>query len=64
VVTCGTDLLNAFMKMEKVEHYAKIVAVARQLGPTQPLSDEDVAKLMRARENYEGNRVPSLKELD
>jgi len=64
VVTCGPDLLNAFMKMEKVEHYAKIVAVARQLGPTQPLSDEDVAKLMRARENYEGNRVPSLTELD
>jgi L-fuculose-phosphate aldolase len=64
VVTCGPDLLNAFMKMEKVEHYAKIVAVARQLGPTQPLSDEDVRKLMRIRENYEGNRVPSLKELD
>jgi L-fuculose-phosphate aldolase len=64
VVTCGPDLLNAFMKMEKVEHYAKIVAVARQLGSAQPLSDDDVRKLMRARENYEGNRVPSLKELD
>jgi len=64
VVTCGPDLLNAFMKMEKVEHYAKIVAVARQLGPTQPLSEEDVRKLMRIREGYEGNRVPSLKELD
>jgi L-fuculose-phosphate aldolase len=64
VITCGPDLLNAFMKMEKVEHYAKIVAVARQLGPTQPLSDEDVRKLMRARETYEGNRLPSLKELD
>jgi L-fuculose-phosphate aldolase len=64
VVTCGPDLLSAFMKMEKVEHYAKIVAVARQLGPTQPLSEEDVRKLMRIRESYEGNRVPSLKELD
>jgi hypothetical protein len=38
--------------------------VARQLGPTQPLSEEDVRKLMRIRENYEGNRVLSLKELD
>src|SRR5262249_5543723 len=64
VVTYRPDLLNAFMKMEKVEHYAKIVAVARQLGPTRPLSDEDVRKLMRVRENYEGNRLPSLKELD
>src|SRR5215813_330549 len=64
VVTCGPDLLNAFMKMEKVEHYAKIVAVARQLGPTRPLSDENVRKLMRARETYEGNRLPTLKELD
>jgi L-fuculose-phosphate aldolase len=64
VVTCGPDLLNAYMKMEKVEHYAKIVAVARQLGPSQPLSEENVRKLMRARESYEGNRVPSLSELD
>jgi L-fuculose-phosphate aldolase len=64
VVTCGPDLLSAFMKMEKVEHYAKIVAVARQLGPTQPLSEEDVRKLMRIRESYEGNRVPSLNKLD
>jgi L-fuculose-phosphate aldolase len=64
VVTCGPDLLNAYMKMEKVEHYAKIVAVARQLGPPQPLSEENVRKLMRARESYEGNRVPSLSELD
>ncbi len=52
------------MKMEKVEHYAKIVAVARQLGPSQPLSEENVRKLMHARESYEGNRVPSLSELD
>src|SRR5262245_31773726 len=64
VVTCAPDLFNAYMKMEKVEHYAKIVAVARQLGPTRPLSQADVRELMRIRETYEGNRVPSLKELD
>jgi len=64
VVTCGHDLLNAYMKMEKVEHYARIVAVARQLGPTQPLSTEQVRKLMKARESYEGNRLPALSELD
>jgi L-fuculose-phosphate aldolase len=64
VVTCGHDLLNAYMKMEKVEHYARIVVVARQLGPIQPLTDEQVRKLMKARLSYEGNRAPALPELE
>jgi len=64
VVTCGPSLLNAFMKMEKVEHYAKVVAVARQLGPQRPLSPEAVRKLMKARENYEANQAPLLADLD
>lgn len=64
VVTCGHDLLSASMKMEIAEHYAKIVLVARQLGPTQPLPKEEVRKLMKARENYEANRVPVLADLD
>jgi L-fuculose-phosphate aldolase len=64
VVTCGPSLLNAFMKMEKVEHYAKVVAVARQLGPPCPLSQDAVRKLMEARKNYEANRTPVLADLD
>ncbi|HWX55110.1 MAG TPA: class II aldolase/adducin family protein [Verrucomicrobiae bacterium] len=64
VVTCGHDLLGAYMKMETVEHYAKIVAVARQLGPTRPLPEEEVRKLMKARENYEANRLPVMSDLD
>lgn len=64
VVTCGHDLLNAYLKMEKVEHYARIVAAARQLGIPRPLSREDVRKLMEARESYEGNRVPAVKEFE
>jgi hypothetical protein len=47
-----------------VEHYAKIVAVARQLGPTRPLPEEEVRKLMKARENYEANRLPVMSDLD
>lgn len=58
VVTCGHDLLRAYMKMETVEHYARVVLVARQLGPIHPLEKEEVQKLMRARENYEGNKLP------
>jgi len=56
VVTCGHDLLKAYMNMECVEHYAKVALVARQLGPTKPLSPDDVRKLMQAREHYEGNK--------
>jgi L-fuculose-phosphate aldolase len=64
VVTCGPNLPNAFMKMEKVEHYAKVVAVARQLGPPCPLSPEAVRKLMEARKSYEANQTPILADLD
>jgi L-fuculose-phosphate aldolase len=64
VVTCGLDLLDAYMKMEKVEHYARIVAVAKQLGPTQPLNPEQVRKLMKARERYAGNKQRALSDLD
>ncbi|HYL92272.1 MAG TPA: class II aldolase/adducin family protein [Alphaproteobacteria bacterium] len=64
VVTCGYDLQHAYMKMETVEHYAKIAMVARQLGPVRPLPEGEVRKLMKARESYEGNRVPVLPELE
>ncbi len=56
VVTYGDDLLRAYMKMETVEHFAKIALVTHVLGRQQPLSDEDVGKLLIAREKYEGNR--------
>ncbi|HEV3316994.1 MAG TPA: class II aldolase/adducin family protein [Candidatus Angelobacter sp.] len=62
VVTCGHDLLNAYMKMETVEHYAQIALVARQLGPAHPLPAEEIRKLMEARENYEANKAPDATE--
>jgi L-fuculose-phosphate aldolase len=64
VVTCGHDLLSAYMKMETVEHYAKIVLVARQLGGATAMPREEVSRLMKARENYEANRVHAVPELD
>ncbi len=54
VVTYGDDLPRAYMKMETVEHFAKIALVTHLLGRQQLLSDEDVGKLMIAREKYEG----------
>lgn len=50
VVTCGCDLMQAYMNMETVEQYAKIALVARQLGCAQPISPELVNKLHETRQ--------------
>src|SRR6201992_3871903 len=55
VVTAGDTLLNAFMRMETVEHCAHICLVARQLGCPQPLSGERLTALSEARSRYERN---------
>jgi L-fuculose-phosphate aldolase len=47
VVTFGRDPLDAFFKMEKVEHAAQIALVARMLGGAIPLSEEELEKLRR-----------------
>ena len=52
VVTYGADLLQAYMKMETVEHFACITLVTHLLGRQQLLSGEDVRKLVVARERY------------
>lgn len=48
-LTLGADLNQALLRMELVEHYAKILAAARSLGQVQPLAATDVAKLLEAR---------------
>jgi L-fuculose-phosphate aldolase len=54
VVAYGADLHQAYMKMETVEHFAKISLVAHILGHEQPLNDMEVAKLVEARSRYAG----------
>jgi L-fuculose-phosphate aldolase len=49
VFTCGPDLSTALLRMELVEHWAKILSIARGLGPVPALADGDVAKLLDAR---------------
>lgn len=46
VVTYGKDLDDAYFKMEKVEHAAHIVFVARTLGGEKALTAEQVQKLI------------------
>ena len=56
VVTYGTDLHQAYMKMETVEHFAQIALVTHLLGRQQPLGSEELGKLMAARSKYQGSR--------
>jgi L-fuculose-phosphate aldolase len=48
-LTLGEDLTQALLRMELVEHYAKILMAARSLGTVQPLAPADVQKLLEAR---------------
>jgi L-fuculose-phosphate aldolase len=48
-LTWGTSLEMALLRMELVEHYAKILSAARPLGPVTPLAPAELAKLLEAR---------------
>jgi len=54
VVTFGSSLEDAFMKMETVEHFARIALVAHVLGHEQPLGQKEVEKLFAVRDRYNG----------
>jgi L-fuculose-phosphate aldolase len=51
-VSYGPTLLDAFLKMETVEHLAVIRLAAHQLGSTQILTPEQLRQLGRAKEKY------------
>ena len=55
-VSYGTDLMTAYLKMEAVEHFAKIMLVTHQLGRQECLSEADIRQLVEARSHYEGNK--------
>ena len=54
VVTYGTDLEDAFNRMDTVEHFAKISMYTRILGRERLLSPVDVEKLWVQRQKYYG----------
>lgn len=57
-LTLGTDLLNAYHKMETLEHTATIVWKALQLGNLNVLPPEERDRLMTLREKFNlGGRV-------
>jgi L-fuculose-phosphate aldolase len=59
VVTFGSSLESAYMKMETVEHFAKIALVAHLLGNEQPLGEKEVEKLHEVRHRYNGGGAPT-----
>ena len=54
VVAYGADLDQAYMKMETVEHFARIALVTHQLGHQQPLGAAELEKLVVVRAKYMG----------
>jgi L-fuculose-phosphate aldolase len=52
VVAYGTDLEQAYMKMETVEHFARIALVTHQLGHQEPLGPTELEKLVVVRAKY------------
>lgn len=56
VVTFGADLPQAYLRMEAVEHYARIALTARQLGCVTPLASQEVERLTALRLRYNGDQ--------
>ena len=54
VVTYGADMMDAYNRMDTVEHFAKISICTEILGKEQLLSSEDVEKLWVQRQRYYG----------
>jgi L-fuculose-phosphate aldolase len=48
-LSLGDDLSQAYLRMELVEHYAKILSLARAMGTVAPLSSGELDKLGQAR---------------
>ena len=58
VVTCGPDLLTAYLRMETTEHFARVALVTQLLGKQKVLSNDDVQKLHVARVRYGAGAEP------
>ncbi|HUX05789.1 MAG TPA: class II aldolase/adducin family protein [Acidobacteriota bacterium] len=58
-LTVGPDLMNAYFKMETIEHFAKISLVTRILGRENVLTSERVGELERVGRER-GIAVPAL----
>jgi L-fuculose-phosphate aldolase len=51
-LTVGTSVLDAYLKLESLEHTAKIIAQAHMLGEVRPLPPEQVMKIITTRQQW------------
>ena len=51
-VAWGEDPMQAFFRMDTVEHYARVTLIAHLLGGPRPLPRAEIAKLFEARARY------------
>jgi len=51
-LTVGRDLRDAYLKLEKLEHAARVLLAAHQLGPVRPLSPDELQRLARVCEQH------------
>ncbi len=51
-VTIGTDLTQAYYRMETLEHFAKVTLTARQLGGAVELQRDEIDKCCKLAEGY------------
>jgi len=52
VLTFGSDLMNAYFKMETVEHFAQICFLSSQIGKLKELPKSEIQKLIAQREKF------------
>jgi L-fuculose-phosphate aldolase len=51
-LTVGRDVPEAYLRLETLEHTAKIIAMTRLLGGGPPLPPDQVAKLLQTRQDW------------
>ncbi|MEJ5261974.1 MAG: class II aldolase/adducin family protein [Ignavibacterium sp.] len=59
-VTIGCSVMDAYYKMEKLEHAAKTILLSKLLGNPRKLSDEDINKLLAIAESTYGIKTEKL----
>jgi L-fuculose-phosphate aldolase len=61
-LTVGRDVHEAYLRLETLEHTAKIIALTRLLGGGPPLPPEQVAKLLQTRRDWGFGRPNDAEE--
>jgi len=51
-LTCGRDVMQAYYRMETLEHFAKITLTARLLGGERPIPAPQVERLLELRQRF------------